>query len=56
MINMYLYNTTNGDVRATCMYLISLPSSNDVIFFLPKIMHVFLFLPKTMMSIIILPK
>ena len=27
---------TSGDVRATCMYLVSLPSSNDVIYFPSK--------------------
>jgi len=31
-----LFSSTSGDVRATCTYLIFLPSSNDVIYFSPK--------------------
>ena len=52
----YKFITTREDVRATGMYLIFLPSSNDIIYFLFKnSTHLFSFY-KTMMSINILPK
>ena len=52
----WLFFYPSGNVRATNTYLIFFPSSNNVNFFIPKIIHSSFSFHKTMMSIIILPK
>ena len=51
----YVFRETRKDVRATCTYLIFLPSSNDIIIIFKNNTHLFSFY-KTIMSINILPK